>query len=171
MGLIDAFKKFHNWGMDVGVTLMLKAPLENAWALMLSECINQGYWIMETDQAARRFSYLVPMEMKLFKGGQKITICVASLGPQACVVTMTADPYEGENNTPQLELTAKGRQRELIGWMVTKLESKFAILGRSASPNTPNTKSANTQTQLPAFPTNTSSGSSRSGESSFDFLK
>lgn len=170
MGLIDAFKKLHNWGMDVGVSLIVKAPLENAWATMIAGCIQQGYWIIETDQAARQFSYLVPMEMKLFKGGQKITVCVASLGQQSCAVTLTADAYEGENNTPQIELTAKGRQRELIGWMVAKLEWQFEIACRSATPNTPQNLPAGTPSQSLASPSRNTPQSKQKTDPSFDFL-
>jgi hypothetical protein len=143
---------------------------------MLSECIQQGYWIIESDQAARQFSYLVPMEMKLFKGGQKITVCIASLGQQACAVTLTADAYEGENNTAQIELTAKGRQRELIGWMVAILEGKFAIAGRSSTPNTPTNlpagAPAQSQPRMPPLPqpSRQAPRPSQNGGPTFDFL-
>jgi hypothetical protein len=174
MGLIDAFKKLHNAGMDVGVSLIVKTPLENAWAAMLSDCILQGYWIMESDQAARQFSYLVPWEGKLTAGGQKIVVCVASLGQQASAVTLTADAYEGEGNVAQMELTSKGRQRELIGWMVAKLESRFTIAGRSSTPNTPNKLPAGEATRSPSQTRATrprqAPRSKQSGGPNFDFL-
>jgi hypothetical protein len=177
MGLIDAFKKLDNWGMDVGISLIVKAPLENAWAAMLSDCIQQGYWIIESDQAARQFCYLVPTDWssaKLFRGGQKIVVCVASLGQQACAVTLTADAFNGENNSSQSELTSKGRQRELIGWLVAKLESRFAIAGRSSTPNTPSNLPAGGQTQSrsqsPATRSRETPQSRAQGGPSFDFL-
>ena len=56
MGLLG---KLLSVGVEAGISVIVKAPLETAWATMLSECVQAGYWVCESDQAARNFSYFV----------------------------------------------------------------------------------------------------------------
>lgn len=161
MGLINALTKALNLWTDVGVSLVVKAPLENAWSVMITECIRQGYWIIETDQAARQFAYLVPLVRKLNENpqGQKISVYVASLGQNYCCVSITADAYSGENLAAGSELLSQDRQGELIGWLIAKIEAKFSIVSRSAAPLT--------LQKLPGI----NSKTAPDDEPSFDFLQ
>ncbi len=174
MGLLN---KLINIGTETGVTLLVRAPLETAWAGMLAWCIEQGYWISESDQAARQFTYFVPPDYgmssvkKMLSSGNQVIVCVASLGAEACAISVTANSYHGETSQSilgkQNEFVSKPRQLEIIGWLVAFIESKFAVVRRSATPST----------QLPAArsqgaaPPASKPSAAKSGSPSFDFLQ
>jgi hypothetical protein len=157
--------------------------MDHAWTLMLFECVQAGYWICETDHASKQFKYFVPNQQgkgsglvkALLATGQQVIVCVIALAPQACLVLITADVYEGESNTAvvQMERMSRGRQRDLIGWLVSKLSNKFGITHRSAAPGTPlNIEDVTSPPELPTAQRVAPAASSResTGKTSFDFL-
>jgi hypothetical protein len=174
-----------SWGIETGISVVVQAPMDHAWTLMLFESVKAGYWICETDQASKQFKYFVPNEQfsgkeKSVKGvalatGQQVIVCVAALSPQACLVSVTANTYEGEGNKSltAMEQFTKPRQRQLIGWLISKLANKFTITNRSAAPGTP--LNVEDVTSPPALPNTAArapaSSSQQSGsKASFDFL-
>jgi hypothetical protein len=40
-------------GVEAGISVIVKAPLENVWAVMISECVQAGYWVCETERIGR----------------------------------------------------------------------------------------------------------------------
>jgi hypothetical protein len=176
-------QKVRNWSIETGISVVVQAPIDHAWTLMLFECVKAGYWICETDQASKQFKYFVPndalsankmsLKDRVMATGQQVIVCVAALSPQACLVSVTANNYEGEHHDTGIEQLTKPRQRQLIGWLISKLANKFTITNRSAAPGTP--LNIEDVTPPPALPTTAarapaSSPQQSGSKTSFDFL-
>lgn len=113
-GLLNANRR------ERAASVIVKAGVEQIWAYLLKDVVESGYGLTSTNQGARQFEYLTASTWN--NGPQQVRVCVASLGQEACVLSVSA------KGVSQSGIMTEGqRQRELIDAMIGKLKAKFNV--------------------------------------------